>query len=67
MLHHGGVGASLSIDRRSRLILPAWLRGAARLSGSVLVAARAVGLPAIVLAPTDILEDLVSHVVAEAM
>ena len=67
MLHHGGVGARLPIDRRGRLILPAWLRGTARLSNSVLVAARAVGLPAVVLAPTDILEDLVSHVVAEAM
>jgi len=66
ILHHGGVGVSLPIDRRGRLILPAWLRVAARLSGSVLVAARAVGLPAVVLTPTDILEDLVSHV-AEAM
>jgi hypothetical protein len=67
MLHHGGVGARLPIDRRGRLILPAWLRGTARSSGSLLVAARAVGLPAVVLTPTDILEDLVSHVVAEAM
>ena len=67
VLHHGGVGASLPIDRRGRLIVPAWLRGTARLSGSVLVAARAVGLPAVVLTPTEILEDLVSHVVAEAM
>ena len=66
VLHHGGVGASLPIDRRGRLILPAWLRGRVRLSNSVLVGARAVGLPAVVLAPTDILEDLVSHVVAEA-
>jgi DNA-binding transcriptional regulator/RsmH inhibitor MraZ len=61
------VGTSLAIDHRGRLILPAWLRGTARLSNSVLVAARAVGLPAVVLAPTDVLEDLVSHVVAEAM
>jgi hypothetical protein len=67
VLHHGGVGASLPIDRRGRLILPAWLRGVDPSSGSVLVAARAVGLPAVVLAPTHILEDLVSHVVAEAM
>ena len=67
MLHHGGVGARLPIDRRGRLILPAWLRGTARSSGSLLVAARAVGLSAVVLTPTDILEDLVSHVVAEAM
>jgi len=66
MLHHGGVGASLPIDRRGRLILPAWFRGTARLSNSLLVAARAVDLPAVVLAPTDILEDLVSHIVAEA-
>ena len=67
MLHHGGVGASLPIDRRGRLILPAWLRATARLSNSVLVAARAVGLPTVVLAPTDILEEPVSHVVPEAM
>jgi DNA-binding transcriptional regulator/RsmH inhibitor MraZ len=67
VLHHGGVGARLQIDRRGRFILPAWLRGAARSSGSVLVAARAVGLPTVVLAPTDLLEDLVSHAVAEAM
>jgi hypothetical protein len=33
----------------------------------VLVTARAVGTPAVVVAPTDILEDLVTHVVAEAM
>ena len=67
VLHDGGPGASLAIDRRGRLILPAWLRATARLSGSALVAARVIGLPAVVLAPTDILEDLVSHVVAEAM
>jgi hypothetical protein len=67
VLHQGDGGASLAIDCRGRLILPAWLRGTARLSNSVLVAARAVGLPAVVLTPTDILEGLVSHVVAEAM
>ena len=67
VLHHGGVGASLPIDGRGRLILPAWLRGAARSSGSVLVAARAASTPAVVLATTDLLEDLVSHVVAEVI
>jgi hypothetical protein len=67
VLHRGGVGASLPIDGRGRLILPAWLRGAARSSGSVLVAARAACAPAVVLATTDLLEDLVSHVVAEVV
>jgi len=67
VLHHRGVGANLAIDRRGRLILPAWLRAAARSSGSVLVAARAVGTPAVVLAPTDLLEGILSHVVPEAM
>ena len=67
VLHRGGVGASLPIDGRGRLILPAWLRGAARSSGSVLVAARAASTPAVVLATTDLLEDLVSHVVREVL
>lgn len=67
VLRHGGPGASLAIDRRGRLILPAWLRSAVRASGSVLVAARTLLTPAIVLVPTDILEDLVSEVVAEAV
>jgi hypothetical protein len=66
VLRHGGEGASLPIDRRGRLILPAWLRTPARSSGSVLVAARAVGAPAVVVAPTDVLEGIVSQV-AEAM
>jgi DNA-binding transcriptional regulator/RsmH inhibitor MraZ len=67
VLHDHGAGASLAIDGRGRLILPAWLRAASRSSGSVLVAARAAGLPAVVLAPADVLDGLLSHVVAEAM
>jgi hypothetical protein len=67
VLHRAGVGASMPIDARGRLILPAWLRGAARSSGSVLVAARAASVPAVVLATTDLLEELVSHVVAEVI
>ena len=67
VLHRGGVGASLPIDGRGRLILPAWLRGAARPSGSVLVAARTASTPAVVLATTDLLEDLVYHVVREVL
>jgi hypothetical protein len=67
VLHRGGVGASLPIDARGRLLLPAWLRGAARSSGSVLIAARAAFAPAVVCATTDLLEDLVSHVVAEVI
>jgi DNA-binding transcriptional regulator/RsmH inhibitor MraZ len=59
-------GASLAIDRRGRLILPAWHRTPARSSGSVLVATRAVGTPAVVVAPTGVLEAIVSHF-AEAM
>ena len=66
VLHQRDGGASLAIDRRGRLILPAWLRSPARSSGSVLVAARAVGTPAVVVAPTDVLEGIVSHV-AEAL
>jgi DNA-binding transcriptional regulator/RsmH inhibitor MraZ len=66
VLHRRDGGASLAIDRRGRLILPAWLRTPARSSGSVLVAARAVGTPAVVVAPTDVLEGIVSPV-TEAM
>ena len=66
VLHLRDGGASLAIDRRGRLILPAWLRTPARSSGSVLVAARAAGIPAIVVAPTGVLEAIVSHV-AEAL
>jgi DNA-binding transcriptional regulator/RsmH inhibitor MraZ len=66
VLHRQDGGASLAIDRRGRLILPAWLRTPALSSGSVLVAARAAGTPAVVVAPTDVLEGIVSHV-AEAM
>jgi hypothetical protein len=67
VLHRSGVGASLPIDARGRLILPAWLRGAARPSGSVLVASRAASTPAVVLATTDLLEGLVSDLVAEVI
>ena len=66
VLHRRDGGANLAIDRRGRLILPAWLRTPARSSGSVLVAARAVGTPAVVVAPTGVLEAIVSHV-AEAL
>jgi bifunctional DNA-binding transcriptional regulator/antitoxin component of YhaV-PrlF toxin-antitoxin module len=66
VLHRRDGGASLAIDRRGRLILPAWLRTPALSPGSVLVAARAVGIPAVVVAPTGVLEAIMSHV-AEAL
>ena len=66
VLHQSDGGASLAIDRRGRLILPAWLRTPALSPGSVLVAARAVGTPAVVVAPTGVLEAIMSHV-AEAL
>jgi hypothetical protein len=66
VLHRDGVGANLPIDRRGRLVLPAWFRGATRLSGSVLVAARSEPSPTVVLAGTGLLEDLISHVAEEA-
>jgi DNA-binding transcriptional regulator/RsmH inhibitor MraZ len=66
VLRHGGVGANLPVDRRGRLVLPAWFRGATRSSGSVLVAARSAVSPTVVLAGTGLLEDLVSHVAADA-
>jgi hypothetical protein len=66
VLSGAGVGASLPIDRRGRLVLPAWFRGVTRPSGSVLVAARSAPSPTVVLAGTGLLEDLVSHVAAEA-
>jgi hypothetical protein len=62
VLHDHGAGASLAIDGRGRFILPAWLRAASRSSGSMLVAARAATLPAVALAPTDLLDGLMSHV-----
>jgi hypothetical protein len=67
VLRDHDAGASLAIDGRGRLILPAWLLTASGLSGSVLVAAQAAGLPAVLIAPTDVLDGLVSYVVAEAM
>jgi hypothetical protein len=66
VLRRGGVGANLPIDRRGRQVLPAWFRGVTRLSGSVLVAARSAAIPTVVLAGHGLLEDLVSHVAAEA-
>ena len=66
VLSSAGVGNSLPIDRRGRLVLPAWFRGAARPSGSVLVSVRSAAIPTVVLAGTGLLEDLVSHVAAEA-
>ena len=66
VLRRGGVGANLPIDRRGRLVLPTWFRGVTRSSGSVLVAARSAAIPTVVLAGTDLLEDLVSHVAAAA-
>jgi hypothetical protein len=66
VLRRAGVGASLPIDRRGRLVLPAWFRGVSRPSGSVLVSARSAATPTVVLAGTGLLEDLVSHVAAKA-
>jgi DNA-binding transcriptional regulator/RsmH inhibitor MraZ len=65
VLRQGGVGARVTIDRRGRLILPAWLRRAVDASGSVLVAARAADSLAVVVAPTVVLDDLVDHVARE--
>ena len=59
VLRRGGVGANLPIDRRGRLVLPTWFRGVTRSSGSA-------AIPTVVLAGTDLLEDLVSHVAAAA-
>jgi hypothetical protein len=66
VLSGAGVGANLPIDRRGRLVLPAWFRGATRPSGSVLVSGRSAATPTVVLAGTGLLEDLVSHVAEEA-
>jgi DNA-binding transcriptional regulator/RsmH inhibitor MraZ len=65
VLHCGGVGASLPIDGRGRLVLPAWFRSSVRSSRSVLVAARSPAPASVVLAPTGLLDDLVSHVAGE--
>jgi hypothetical protein len=65
VLHHGGVGATLPIDGRGRIVLPAWFRGAVRSSRSVLVAARLLAPATVVLAPIGLLDDLVCHVVGE--
>jgi bifunctional DNA-binding transcriptional regulator/antitoxin component of YhaV-PrlF toxin-antitoxin module len=64
VLRHGGGGACLPIDRRGRLVLPAWLRPAVDASESVLVAARAADPPTVVVAPTAVLDDLVDHLAA---
>ncbi len=66
VLRTGGVGTKLPIDGRGRLVLPAWFRGTTRPSGTVLVSARSTAIPTVVLARTSLLEDLVSHVAADA-
>jgi hypothetical protein len=58
-------GASLPIDGRGRIVLPAWFRGSVRSSRSVLVAARSLAPAIVVLAPIGLLDDLVSHVAGE--
>jgi bifunctional DNA-binding transcriptional regulator/antitoxin component of YhaV-PrlF toxin-antitoxin module len=65
VLRRDGVGASVRIDRRGRLSIPAWLRQATQSSGSVLVAARSEATPTVVVAATGILDDLMDHVAAE--
>jgi DNA-binding transcriptional regulator/RsmH inhibitor MraZ len=65
VLHTDGPGASLPMDQRGRLVLPAWFRGAVRSSGSVLVGVRSTEPPTVVLAPIGILDALMSSVVAE--
>jgi DNA-binding transcriptional regulator/RsmH inhibitor MraZ len=67
VLRRAGVGTNLPIDHRGRLVLPAWFRGTTRPSGSVLVSARSAAIPTVLLAGTGLLEDLVSHVVAEVI
>jgi DNA-binding transcriptional regulator/RsmH inhibitor MraZ len=66
VLQSGVPGASLPMDRRGRLVLPAWFRGAVRSSGSVLVAVRSTEPPVVVLAPIGLLDALVSDVATEA-
>ena len=65
LLRRTGVGARLSLDSRGRVVLPAWLRQAARLSGSVVVAARLSDPPLVVIADTMVLDELVDRVTAE--
>jgi hypothetical protein len=65
VLRHSDLGASLPIDGRGRLFLPTWFRGTVRSSGAVLVAARSTESPAVVLAPTGILDLLLSRVAFE--
>ena len=65
LLRRTGVGARLSMDSRGRVVLPAWLRQAARLSGSVVVAARLSELPLVVIADTVVLDELVDCVTVE--
>jgi len=66
VLSSAGLGASLPIDRRGRLVLPAWFRVSARPSGSIVVSARSAAIPTVVLAGTGLLEDLVSHAAGKA-
>jgi hypothetical protein len=65
VLHPGGAGASLPIDGRGRLVLPAWFRGSVRSSRTILVAACSLAPVSVVLAPIRLLDDLVSHVAGE--
>jgi DNA-binding transcriptional regulator/RsmH inhibitor MraZ len=66
VLQSEGSGTSIPIDGRGRLLLPAWFRGTTRLSSSVFVAACSTLAPTVVVAPTGILEELVSHLAVEA-
>ena len=65
VLRGDGAGASLTVDGRGRLFLPAWLRQATVSSGSVLVAFRCVEQPMVVLRATGVLDALVDGVAGE--
>src|SRR5688500_3299139 len=54
----GRGGPPAEFDRRGRLQLPAWLRGAARVSGAVLVAWRHEPDVVLVIAPTSAVDEL---------
>jgi len=65
VLRRGGVGASLPVDRRGRLVLPAWLRQMTQSSGSVLVAARSAATPTVVVSSAGVLDGLLDHIAGE--
>jgi DNA-binding transcriptional regulator/RsmH inhibitor MraZ len=66
LLRRGGHGAQVYVDRRGRLVVPAWLRRLSEPWQSVLLAANYPDMSLIVLTPSTTLDGLLDTLVTEA-